>query len=134
VSAGRPQPKPTPETAAFWDGTRRGELVLQRCRACGRASLPPFAGCPLCGAVDVVPEVATGTGRVVSAVVSHLPAPGREPPFVLAVVELDEGARLLTNIVDVAPELAAVPPDLPVVVAFEDVGDATLPVFRPVRP
>src|SRR5207249_3743079 len=67
-------------------------------------------------------------------VVSDLPAPGREPRFVLAVVELDEGPRLLTNLVDVVPELAAVPPDLPVVLAFEDLGAVALPVFRPAGP
>jgi uncharacterized OB-fold protein len=129
---GRPEPRPTPETAGFWDGTRQGELRIQRCSACGRASIP-FAGCPWCGSADVVPEVAAGTGRVVSAVVSHLAAPGREPPFVPAVVALDEGPQLLTNVVDVAPSLDAVPPDLPVAVAFEPLGDGALPVFRPVR-
>jgi uncharacterized OB-fold protein len=131
VTDGRPQPKPSPETAGFWEGTRAGELRIQRCRTCGRASFPPAGGCPVCGSADVGAEVASGAGRIVSAVVSHLPAPGREPPFVLAVVELEEGPHLLTNIVDVAPALDAVPPDLPVALGFEPLGDVALPVFRP---
>jgi uncharacterized OB-fold protein len=129
----RPLPRPTPETAVFWDGTRAGELRVHRCRACGRATIIAFGACPGCASEDIVVAVASGAGRIVSAVVSHLPAPGREPPTVLAVVELDEGARLLTNIVDVAPVLDAVPPDLPVSVVFEPLDDLALPVFRPRR-
>jgi uncharacterized OB-fold protein len=131
VSGGRPVPRPTPETADFWAGTRAGELRIRRCRSCGTATIMAFGACPGCASEDLVVEVASGDGRIVSAVVSHLPAPGRESPFVLAVVELDEGARLLSNVVGVAPVLDEVPPDLPVSVVFEPVGDQALPLFRP---
>jgi uncharacterized protein len=134
MSAGRPVPRPTPESAAFWDGLRAGHLRIQRCRSCGRAYLPPQPSCPACASTDVGVEVARGLGTVVSAVVSHLPAPGFEPPFVLAVVELAEGPRLLTNIVGGPADLDAVPPDLPVVVSFETFDGTTLPLFRTLEP
>jgi uncharacterized protein len=134
VSSSRPVPRPTPETAAFWAGTQEGELRIQRCRACGRPSLLTSGPCPACSSEDVEVEVASGEGRIVSAVVSHLPAPGHEPPFVLAVVELAEGARLVTNIVGVEPRLDRVPPDLPVSVVFEPLDEVALPLFRPRDP
>ena len=124
-------PVPTPETAHFWDGTRVGELRVQRCRACRHAYLPPQPWCPKCAAADIDVEVATGRGRLLSSVVSHLAAPGCEPPFIIAIVELDEGPQLLTNIVGIAPELGRVPPDLAVEVVFEQLGDLALPLFRP---
>ncbi len=131
MSAGRPLPRATPETAPFWDGLRAGELRIARCRACGRAFLPPQPWCPRCASDEVAVEVARGTATVVSAVISHLPAPGFDGPVVLAVVELAEGARLLANVVGVAPDLAEVPPDLPVVATFVEVDGVTLPAFRP---
>ncbi len=131
MAAHRPVPLPTPETSNFWEGTRVGELRFQRCRACGHAYLPPRPWCPACASADVAVEVASGEGRIVSAVVSHLPAPGFDPPFVIAVVELAEGPRLLTNVVHVAPELDRVPPGLAVEVLFEPVEDLAVALFRP---
>jgi uncharacterized OB-fold protein len=64
-------------------------------------------------------------------VINHRAAPGFEAPYVIAVVELDEGPRLLTNLVDVAPDPESLPLDLPVEVVYEAVGEMTLPVFRP---
>ena len=63
--------------------------------------------------------------------INHRAAPGFTAPYVIAVVELDEGPRLLTNLVEVDPDLDALPLDLPVEVVFESVGDTALPVFRP---
>ncbi len=131
MAAHRPVPLPTPETSEFWAGTRVGELRFQRCRSCRHAYLPPRPWCPACASADVEVEVASGEGRVVSAVVSHLPAPGFETPFVLAVVELAEGPRLLTDIVNVAPALDRVPPGLAVEVLFEPVEDQVVALFQP---
>jgi uncharacterized OB-fold protein len=64
-------------------------------------------------------------------VINHRAAPGFTAPYVIAVVELDEGPRLLTNLVGVDPDPDVLPLDLPVEVVFETVGDAALPLFRP---
>jgi uncharacterized protein len=74
---------------------------------------------------------ASGKGTLSSFVINHRAAPGFTAPYVIAVVELDEGPRLLTNLVEVQPDPDALPLDLPVEVVFETVGDAALPVFRP---
>jgi uncharacterized OB-fold protein len=77
---------------------------------------------------------ATGRGFLSSYVITHRAAPGFDPPYVIAVVELDEGPRLLSNLVDVAPDPDALPLDLPLEVTFESFGDITLPRFRPSPP
>ena len=74
---------------------------------------------------------ASGRGTLYSYVISHLAAPGFEAPYVIAVVELEEGPRLLTNIVDVAPDPDQLPLDLPVEAVYQAVGDVALPLFRP---
>lgn len=128
----RPAPAPTPETAHFWEGAARGELLLQRCRSCGRAYFPPQPTCPSCASDDVEVFRASGRGRLHSYVVSYLPAPGVEPPLVLAVVELEEGPRMLTNLAGVEPDPARLPLDMDLEVVFEPLGDVALPLFRPV--
>jgi uncharacterized OB-fold protein len=127
----RPEPKSTPETAHFWQGTSEGELRLQRCRACDRAYFPPQPFCPHCASDDVEVVRASGNGTLHSYVINHRAAPGFTAPYVIAVVELDEGPRLLTNLVEVEADPDALPLDLPVEVVFETVGDAALPIFRP---
>lgn len=133
MTEGHALPVATPETREFWDATGRGELRICGCGACEHVFLPPQSRCPRCGSDLVESRPASGRGRIVSAVVSYLPATGLVPPFVLAVVALDEGAQLLTNIVEVEPSLSAVPPDLAVEVVFEPLGEVALPLFRPAR-
>jgi uncharacterized OB-fold protein len=128
---GRALPRATPETADFWAGTAVGELRLQRCRPHGHVYFPPQPFCPRCSSSDVETFPATGHGRVYSYVISYLKAPGFEPPYVLAVVEFDEGPRLLTNVIDVEPTPDALPIDMGVTVAFTECGDVVLPLFRP---
>jgi uncharacterized OB-fold protein len=129
----RPQPVATPETQHFWDGTAAGELRLQRCQACQSTYFPPQPHCPRCDspAVDVIR--ASGRGFLYSYVISHLRVPGFEGPYVIGVVELEEGPRLLTNIIDVPPDPGELPLDLPVEVVFQPFGDTTLPLFRAQR-
>jgi hypothetical protein len=127
----RPVPVPTPETQHFWAGTARGQLLLQRCRGCATTYFPPQPFCPGCLGDDVEVVAASGRGSLHSYVINHRAAPGFESPYVIAVVELDEGPRLLSNLVDVAPEPEALPLDLPLEVVFEPVGDVALPQFRP---
>jgi uncharacterized protein len=127
----RPLPMPTPETAHYWEGTAVGELRLQRCRACETTYFPPQPFCPACSSADVAVVRSAGRGSLSSYVITHRPAPGLDPPYVIAVVELEEGPRLLTNIVGVAPDPDALAIDLPVEVVYETVGDVALPMFRP---
>ena len=125
-------PTPTPETAHFWDGTRHGELRLQRCRSCDDAYFPPRPFCPRCHSRDVEVLAASGRATLYSYVISHRPPPGFEAPFAIAVVELEEGPRMMTNLVDVEPVPEELPLDLALEVVFEPLTDEiTLPLFRP---
>jgi uncharacterized protein len=123
-------PEPVPETAPFWEAAKDDRLLIQRCRACGRHYFYPRPFCPHCTSDDVVWDEVSGRGRLMSYVINHRPMPPAEQAQVIALVELDEGVRLLTNIVDAAPDPAALPLDAPVSVAFEPRGEYKLPVFR----
>ena len=115
----------------FWTGGARGELLISRCRACRTWVHPPAERCPLCADV-LVPEAATGNGTVYTFTVNYQPYhPDVPPPYVIAVVELDEqvGLRLPTNIVGCDPD--DVECGLPVRVAFEERGEIFVPVFVP---
>jgi uncharacterized OB-fold protein len=130
----RYRPKPTPETVHFWEGTRTGELRLQRCRDCRHTYFPPRPFCPTChsDAIDVV--ASSGKAKLYSYVISHRPAPGFKPPYAIAVVELEEGPRMMTNIIDCPQTPAALQVDMPLTVAFEKIDDEiTLALFRPAK-
>jgi hypothetical protein len=129
----RPRPQPTPETEHFWEGTRAGELRLQRCVECGgKPYFPPRPFCPHCGSRAVEVFRASGRARLYSYVIDPRPAPGFEPPYSIAVVELEEGPRMMTNIVDCPQTPEALQLDMPLEVAFTKLDDEiTLPLFRP---
>src|SRR3954449_6497197 len=127
----RPQPVPTPETQHFWEGTARGELRLQRCRGCSSTYFPPQPFCPACSSDDIDVVRASGRGFLYSYVINHRAAPGFDAPYVIAVVGLEEGPRLLTNIVGTDPDPDRLPLDLPVEAVYEVEGDITVPRFRP---
>jgi uncharacterized OB-fold protein len=130
---GKPVPRPTPETAPYWEGARRGELLVQRCLACAQYYFYPRTRCPHCGSADVEWVGTSGRGRLHTYLISHRPAPGFEddPPYAIAVVELDEGPRMMCNIVGVenTPENLVI--DMPLEVTFDDRGEWSVPVFRP---
>jgi uncharacterized protein len=130
--AGGAVPSPTPETAPFWAGTLAGELRLQQCNSCGRHYFYPRPFCRYCQSGDVTWRPVAGTGRLVSYVINYRPVPPAEPdqPQVIALVELDEGPRMLTSIVGVRPDPEQLPLDGRVQVEFEPRGDQALPVFR----
>ena len=89
----------------FWDGTRAGELRIQKCNACGAKRFPPGPACQSCAAYDRGYDVAAGTGTVFSYVVHrHPPVPGKELPLVIALIDLDEGVRMVGEVVDVPDE------------------------------
>jgi len=134
--AGGTVPVPTPETEPFWAGTLAGELRVQRCNRCGRHYFYPRPFCRYCQSADVAWPVVSGGGRLVSYVINYRPLPPADPaePQVIALVELDEGPRLLTNIVGVPPEPEYLPLDGRVQVEFQPRGDQALPVFRMTGP
>ena len=109
----RPLPEPTPETRHYWEGAREGELRLQRCDACAHVYFPPRPFCPDCGGREVSVFRASGRARLYSYVINHMKAPGFEPPYAIAVVELDEGPRMMSNILDCPQTPEALVLDMP---------------------
>ncbi len=133
TEARRPLPQATPETAHFWAGAREGELRLQRCDDCGHVYFPPRPFCPSCGSRSVRVFAASGRATLHSYVINHRPAPGFEAPYAIAVVELAEGPRMMTNIVDCPQTPEALVLDMALEVVFTPAGeDLCLPHFRPV--
>lgn len=122
-----------PETQFYWDGTRDGKLLLNSCPACERPYFPPRPFCPACGSREVEVVQASGRGSLHSYVINHMPAPGYEPPFTIAVVMLEEGVKMVSNIVDCPPEPSALVLDMPLEVTFEQRGDIAVPQFRPAK-
>jgi len=129
----KPVPRATPETQPFWEGTAAGELRLQRCASCDAHYFPPRPFCPTCLSDDVTWERVSGRGRLHSYVINHRPAPGFEAPYAIAVVELAEGPRMMSNIVGVENTPENLVLDMALEVDFEPRGEMALPVFRPAR-
>ena len=126
-------PTPTPETAHFWDGCKAGELRLQHCRACGETYFPPRPFCPACASRDIEVTKASGKATLWSYVINHRPRRDMgDALYSIAVVALEEGPRMMTNIVDCPQTPEALKLDMPLEVAFERFGDMTLPLFKPV--
>lgn len=131
----RAVPEPTPETQHYWDGARRGELRLQRCDRCAHAYFPPRPFCPECGSREISVFRASGRGRLYSYVINHMKAPGFEPPYAIAVVELEEGPRMMSNILGCPQTPEALVLDMALEVTFETLTeDIALPQFRPAGP
>lgn len=131
----RPLPRPTPETQHFWDGTRAGELRLQRCEACDQVYFPPRPFCPSCGGQRVRVFTASGRATLHSYVINHraMPNSGFEAPYAIAVVELEEGPRMMTNVVECPQTPEALLLDMRLEVVFQPESDEiSLPLFRPV--
>jgi uncharacterized protein len=101
------EPPPSDEAAPFWDATRRSELVLPWCVACERPFWYPRAACPRCLSDEIEWRAASGEGVVYAASVQHLPGPGRDAadgPYVVALVDLAEGVRVMGNVSECAPD------------------------------
>ena len=128
-----PSPYPDWETRGYWEGCGRHELVLQRCRACRTVQHRPRAVCATCLSSDIEHFVASGRGTVYTSSVTNqnqVPPFARSCPYVLAYVELEEGPRILTNIVGCEPEAVSI--GMPVQVDFYDVeGGLAVPRFCP---
>lgn len=125
-----PLPLPDQETAFFWEACARDELHILRCRSCRLWIHPPRPACRACGSGDIAPERVSGRGVVHSYTVTEKPVPGYEPPFTVALVELEEqlGLRLVSQVVDVEPHDVRI--GMHVEVSFRDAGEGVrLPFF-----
>jgi uncharacterized OB-fold protein len=127
----RPIAPPDAVTAPWWDATRERRLLVQRCGACGHRQHYPRNICAACGRLGPSFVEASGRGTIYSfSVVNRAPDPAFDPPYVVALVRLEEGPVLLTNIVGCEPD--AVRCDMPVSVEWEDLPDGRkLPMFTP---
>ncbi|HQR03363.1 MAG: OB-fold domain-containing protein [Proteobacteria bacterium] len=132
LNASRPAaPAASGDSAFFWAGADRGELLAQSCADCGRLRHPPRPMCPHCHGTGCRVVALSGRGTVYSWIVAAHPAPhGFDAPPVVVLVELEEGVRIVSNIEGVPPERMC--HGLPVMVAFVPAGEGRqVPVFRP---
>ena len=133
-SYAKPLPRINGLSRPYWEGTKRQELLLQRCDACGRHRFPPSERCSSC--LDTASEwvPASGRGKVWSWIrmwQAYFPAFDADRPYIVAYVELEEGPRLMTTLVECHPDEIVC--DMAIEVTFEEVtDDVTLPKFRPV--
>lgn len=129
----RPLPRPTVDSRPFWEGCARGELRYQRCAACGHVQFPLRPFCTRCRAAEPAVERSAGRGTVHSyTVVFRAPTPAfkADVPYTIALVDFDEGFRMMANLRDCPPESAAI--GLRVGVVFEPLPDGgALPQVRP---
>jgi uncharacterized OB-fold protein len=129
----KPIPNINGDTKEFWVGCKKHELRFQKCKACGHVRWPASIICPVCYSEETEWMVAKGKGRVYTFVVYHVayhPGFVNDLPYVVADVELEEGPRLLTNIVGCRPD--EVKCEMIVEVTWEDVTEEfSLPKFRP---
>lgn len=134
VDIAKPLPPDDPVTAPFWAAARERRLVAPKCRSCGLVFLYPRVTCPGCFAREFDWQELSGRGRVYSCTIvrqaAH-PAFTADVPYVFAVIQLDEGPRMASNVVGCPPD--AVEPDQPVEVVFDEIGEGNVvPRFRPV--
>jgi uncharacterized protein len=134
-----PHPKPAPTISAYnkpyWEAARLHELRLQRCTGCGKFWAPPGPICPFCFSGEFTWDQVSGRGVITSLVIFHKsyhPEFDNDMPLAAALVELAEGPRLITNIVQAGG--APLTSGMPVEVVYEDHEDFTLPQFRLVSP
>jgi uncharacterized protein len=127
----RPRPAISQDTAFFWEGAKRGALLIQRCASCGTLRHPPGPMCPVCNSMDWDTVRSTGRGEVYSFVVYHYPViPPFEAPYVVALIALEEGIRLVSNLIEIDPGEVRI--GQPVEVRFVAVDEElTLPMFVP---
>lgn len=126
-------PDPTPETRHFWEGCHAGELRLQRCVDCAKSYFPPRPFCPGCASRNVEVYAASGRATLYSYVINERPRPDMgAAPHSIAVVELAEGPRMMTNIVGCPQTPEALQLDMALKVVFQKESETiSLPLFTP---
>lgn len=128
----KPQPRITPWAAPLWEGCQRGKLVLPYCEQCMESFYYPRLWCPGCLGQQLSWREVSGEGHIYSFSIiyqSPLPSYQGDVPYVLAIIELKEGPRMMTNVVNC--ELTEVIVGMSVVVTFEQRGDMSIPQFQP---
>jgi uncharacterized protein len=133
TSPARPAPILTDDNFLFWEAAKEGKLVTQQCGQCGRLRHPPRPMCPACHSLEFEMIELAGTGVVYSySFLRHPQSPAFTYPVIAALVDLDEGVRLVSNLVDVEPSDVRI--GLPVEVRFVPTrNDGAVPVFAPRR-
>ena len=126
----RPAPIVTEDSAIFWDAATQGRLVAQRCKDCGRVRHPPRPMCPHCHSLAFEEAALSGRGSLYSYAILHHPQnPAFDYPVLAALVDLEEGVRIVSNLTDVAPDDIRIGMSLEV--TFEPtVDDQLVPIFR----
>lgn len=133
VAAKRPLPGISDDTRFFWDGARAGKLLIQRCKGCGELRHPPGPVCPSCHSFEWDTVEASGRGTVYSFVVMHYPeVPPFDHPNPIVLVELEEGTRLISQIVGIQPGEVRIGQAVQVEFNSFNDGELVLPQFRPV--
>jgi uncharacterized protein len=117
------------EDRFFWEGVQEGHLLLRQCAQCARLQHPPSPMCPGCGSLEWSVRRMSGRGTVHSWIVSHHPSERDDAPRIAAVIDLEEGPRLVSNLIGCEPD--NVLNDMRVEVVFVDVDAIRLPQFRP---
>lgn len=136
-AAMRPQPRfPEPDTQAYWEATKDHRLTYQTCNACSKPIFYPRRHCPNCGSLESSWNVSKGEGQVYTFSVimqSRHPAFAGLGPYAVAYVDLDEGFRIMTNIVGVDDPVKQIQCGMRVKVRWEDQGEGevSLPMFEP---
>ncbi len=128
----KPVPTPSEDSTPFWEACQRQELCLQRCDDCGHYRFPPSLVCPRCTSLKAQWVKASGRATIHTFEITHKPLyPARDPPYNVAIVELEEGPRMHTSIVGSSHEEIRI--GMPVEVVFEKVEgqDWYLPRFKP---
>ena len=119
------------DTQFFWDGVKEHKLLVQRCAECGVLRHPPRPMCPRCNSLAWEAIESSGRGEVFSFVMpQHPPYPWFEYPYIVVLVDLQEGVRLVSNLCEIAPDAVTI--GMPVEVFYEHFDDGlVLPQFRP---
>jgi uncharacterized protein len=127
----KPMPTPTPTSQPFWDGLRRHQIQIQQCTACSRFVFYPRSNCPFCLAPDLAWKEVSGAGTVYTFTIARRPT---APPFAdevpqkIAVIELEEGVRLTTTLVNIEPEAITI--GMRVKPVFDDIADKDITLLR----
>lgn len=135
LASNKAAPVPTPETQEYWQGCANNELRIQRCNQCAHFYFYPRAACPQCASTDIAWVVASGRGTLHTYLINHLRSKGfeEETPFAIAVVQLEEGPRMMANIIGVPNTPEHLILDMPLQVSFAPRGELMVPVFGPVE-
>ena len=130
----KPLPRPDPDSREYWRACREHRLLIQECAVCGHLQFYPRVICTACRGRELGWKEAMGTGSVYSYTVVRRPpsdAFAKDVPYVLALIDLDEGVRLMTNVIGCNPEEVVI--GMRVGVSFQDVSpDLALPMFSPI--